>query len=165
MILFVPLKCEYYVTNNKMNEVCEKVRMEYEKIINHVYNDFSKNTEMAIIPIQTLGNVQFARYEDQKAFYKFIPDDNGKKPVKPQPKNCEIPAVLILMYLFRLAYISKSKKEGILDKIFAPILQSFFKMPSAEEFLNEYETLKSQLEKVKNIDGFDIITDPLKFTK
>lgn len=165
MILFVPLKCEYYIRNNKMNEVCEKVRMKYEKIINHVYNDFIKNTEMSIIPIQTLGNVQFARYEDQKAFYKFIPDDNGKRPVKPQPTNCEIPAVLILMYLLRLAYISKSKKEGILDKIFAPILQSFFKMPSAEDFLNEYETLKSQLENVKSNDGFDIITDPLKFTK
>lgn len=166
MILFVPLKCEHYVKNNKMDDVCKKIRENYETIINHVDNEYSKKTvEMAIIPIQTLGNVKFARYEDQKAFYKFIPGEHGIKPVKPQPNNCEIPAVLILMYLLRLAYISKRNNEGILDKLFAPLLQSFFKMSSAEDFLNEYNNLKQKFEEVKNVSGFEIITDPLKFTK
>ncbi len=166
MILFVPLKCERYIREHKMNEVNLKIKKEYEKIINHVHNDFFKNVEMAIIPIQTLGNVEFARYENEKAFYKFIPVGiDSIKPAKPEPRNCDLPATFILLYLLKLAYNSKKEKGSIWDKIFAPILQTFFKMPSAEDFMNEYSNLKSRLNSIESDDGFELILDPLKFTK
>lgn len=164
MFLFIPLKCERYIKENKMDEVNKVIKRKYEKVFNHINNmHIEKKSEIAIIPIETLGNVEFARFENENALYKLMPID-GKKPRGPEPKNCDLPAVYILMYLLSLAYYSKSqKKAGFWSKLINSLLESFFDMPSANDFLIEVKNLKARLNNINSNNGYELICDPLKF--
>ncbi len=68
MILFVPLKCEKYIIKNngnidieKQNLVCSKVEEYYKKMIKN-FKYYSNNITMAILPIITIKEVEWARY-------------------------------------------------------------------------------------------------------
>lgn len=56
-VIFVPIKCEYWMKNDKINEVNQKIREVYRASIQHL--QASKKTEMSIIPIQTAGDIIF----------------------------------------------------------------------------------------------------------
>lgn len=56
-VIFVPIKCEYWMKNDKINEVNEKIREVYSASIKHL--QASRKTEMSIIPIQTAGDIIF----------------------------------------------------------------------------------------------------------
>ena len=57
-VIFVPIKCEYWIKNDNINAVNQKIREVYRSSITHVLA--SKKTEISIIPIQTAGDIMFA---------------------------------------------------------------------------------------------------------
>lgn len=56
-VIFVPIKCEYWVKNGIIDIVNEKIREVYSASIQHL--QASRKTEMSIIPIQTAGDIIF----------------------------------------------------------------------------------------------------------
>lgn len=56
-VIFVPIKCEYWVKNGKIDIVNQKIRAVYRASIQHL--QASRKTEMSIIPIQTAGDIIF----------------------------------------------------------------------------------------------------------
>lgn len=56
-VIFVPIKCEYWVKNGNIDIVNQKIRAVYRASIQHL--QASRKTEMSIIPIQTAGDIIF----------------------------------------------------------------------------------------------------------
>lgn len=72
-VIFVPIKCEYWMKNDKINEVNEKIREVYSASIRHL--QASRKTEMSIIPIQTAGDIVFTELTQS---YNVVNTDTGK---------------------------------------------------------------------------------------
>lgn len=72
-VIFVPIKCEYWMKNDKINEVNDKIRKVYSASIKHL--QASKKTEMSIIPIQTAGDIIFTELTQS---YNVVNTDTGK---------------------------------------------------------------------------------------
>lgn len=57
LVIFVPLKCEKWAKEGKINQVVERVKTVYEPSL-HALSQYT-NVEVDIIPIQTVGNIVF----------------------------------------------------------------------------------------------------------
>ena len=160
LVLFVPLKCERYLKDNKMDKVLTATMQSYEELIRY----FKKNPtkyEVAITPIFTLGKAYFSHFErdresgdvkinrqfgtPKKAIYCF--DDNAGR--KPEPKHCEQPLVYLLTYLM---YLSEKNKKNILKKslwdwIIEAMMELFLKHSSPEDYQNQKKLLLKKLKK------------------
>lgn len=175
LILFVPLKCERYLNDGKMNEVLEKTKESYEEIINCFKREQSKY-EVAVTPIFTLGGAMFSHFEvsrltgkikinerfktPEKPIYYF-PDDTVKKP---SPKYCEQPIVYLLLYLLQLAGDKKTSKyesAGVWGKFGIKLQEWIFQTTSAEDYISERKAIENRLK--KQGDGYQIIQNPMKF--
>lgn len=62
MVIFMPVKCEKWVKENKVDEVNDRIKNLYSPLIN-ILSD-SKYVSVCIIPIQTIGNIEFAEMRD-----------------------------------------------------------------------------------------------------
>lgn len=62
MVLFVPVKCEKWASENRMEDVVKRVECVYAKIIEDL-KAYSKMT-IGIFPIQTAGNIWFEEFRD-----------------------------------------------------------------------------------------------------
>lgn len=62
MVLFVPIKCEKWAKENRLNEVANKIRKLYAATITAL-SAFRYMT-IAIIPIQTAGNIEYMEMKD-----------------------------------------------------------------------------------------------------
>lgn len=86
MVLFVPLKCEKYIIKSngtvdieKQLEVCAKIEEHYKEMID-CFRGYSNNLTMAIIPIVTIKEVEWARffaYNSSTGENDSIYDNNG----------------------------------------------------------------------------------------
>ena len=74
-ILFVPIKCERWIHEGKINEVNERIHQIYAPTINHLKN--RENTEIAIIPIQTAGSIDYSEMRD--SYIVVTSDGKAKK--------------------------------------------------------------------------------------
>ena len=72
-VIFVPIKCEYWVKNGIIDMVNEKIREVYSASIKHL--QASRKTEMSIIPIQTAGDIIFTELTQS---YNVVNTDTGK---------------------------------------------------------------------------------------
>jgi len=116
MLLFVPLKCEKYYHENRMNEVNQAVKRSYQTIIAHMGNpNVSSKITMAITPILTMGDVVFShfglnnrklietidlggeKYRPRHVYYKLRNRD-----ARFSPKYCEQPLVYTLTYISKV---------------------------------------------------------------
>lgn len=116
MILFVPLKCEKYYHENRMEDVKEAVKHYYKNIIAHMGNSFIKDKiTMAVTPILTMGDVVFShfgknerglietiavggeKFRPRHVYYK-VRNDHAKF----SPKYCEQPLVYTLSFISKL---------------------------------------------------------------
>lgn len=173
MILFVPLKCEKYRNEGNMNLVKRKIKVAYKPLLDHINNEYNRQRcTVAITPIYTFGTAEFKRFErDENG--KIIIDPVHKTPKypmygftsnalnAPSPKYCEQPLVYVLIYLLTIAKKSKDdtyKKNSWFKNLFEKIGESFFRVPSADDFIKEINNLKKRL--VTNEDGFEVVTDP-----
>lgn len=74
LIIFVPLKCEKWVKEGKVEEVKQRIRKVYEPTI-YALSQFI-NVEIDIIPIQTVGNIVF---QEQCKATLCVTKDGGKR--------------------------------------------------------------------------------------
>lgn len=61
-VLFVPAKCEYWLHKKEIEKVKSKIREKYKSTIDFLIQ--RPNTELAIIPIETAGDIEFAELRD-----------------------------------------------------------------------------------------------------
>lgn len=66
LILLVPLKCERYFHDDKINSLKDKVMSSYSQLINFCK---TSNIACAITPIQTLGEIEFDSFIDNTYSY------------------------------------------------------------------------------------------------
>lgn len=168
LIMLVPLKCEKYYLEGRIDEVSEKVKDTYIDLLKFLKDKGNKNGiegKMACVvaPIFTLGEIVFDRFESENGEVCEINIDGlclPKKVVyaysKPgasyQPKYCEQP----LYYL--LTFVSKQYdklKNSVETKGFFGRLKDMLKLtPEINELFIEVQ--KFSLDKVTNEDGYKI---------
>lgn len=175
LVLFVPLKCERYLEEAKMEEVRDKTEESYKELIRY-FNRSPKKYEVAITPIFTLGGAIFSHFErdketrkikinekfniPEKAVYCF-PDTTVKEPA---PKYCEQPVVYLLTYLLQSAQEKKKReydKKNFVDKLGVKLQEWIFSTTSAKNYLEQKNVILKHLK--KEGDGYRILQNPMKF--
>ena len=66
LVVFVPIKCEKWVKNGKIGEVNERIREIYQSIITDLGQPSRSKVSVAIVPIETAGNIVFCEFKDAK---------------------------------------------------------------------------------------------------
>lgn len=61
-VIFVPIKCEKWIQENKVDDVVSKVEKTYDATIKHL--KATGKTEISIIPIQTAGDIIFSELRE-----------------------------------------------------------------------------------------------------
>lgn len=77
MIIFCPVKCEKWVRAGEADKVSQKVRSSYKELINKFCNN--RGVDMWIMPIQTVGAIEFAEMKDA---YRYFPTPAEKAGIR-----------------------------------------------------------------------------------
>lgn len=123
LVLFIPLKCEKYFHEGRMEEVLSKVEETYKELTD-MLSEIGKIC-CAVTPIQTLGDVEFDDFSYESdgnvAFgpdscpagvkYKYVND------CKYTPRFCSQPLYSLLLFVAAQYRRNKGKHGGILDWI------------------------------------------------
>lgn len=149
LIMLVPLKCEKYFYEDRMNELNARVKDCYEDIINLFEN--TVNVAMVITPILTMGGVEFERFElkDGKpiARYTFIKDN-------PQfsPMFCIQP-----MY-YMVSFIAQQYKShrGDVNWIGSILQRIYDVIDKNEELFEEFVALSKY--RIKDKCGYSVLS-------
>ena len=134
LILLIPLKCERYYNDKRMEEVLIKVRDAYSDLIQYInqpgVDGKRSSCQVAVTPIRTMGGAAFEKFErdenfeikvdpsyktPEKAIYYF-PDMNKSEP---EPADCEQPVLYVLDFTLRA--VQSVKKRSKLNNIFVKI--------------------------------------------
>lgn len=176
MVLFVPLKCERYYHSKQMTMVTRLIISSYGNAISYLGGNNAKYCETVILPILTLGGIDFydfKRLDNGQIFLnaKGLPITELYKKRDPRAKKatpcyCEQPASYILMYLLDQAKESMRVKKGskvpkLVQKFLLYFQNTFMGMPTAAEFINIREEVLKVINDEEYIHGF--IYDPLKY--
>lgn len=186
MVLFVPLKCEKYYDEHRMDEVAARVEEEFRSLIDYLTKpNFQGRITIGIAPILTMGSIafdHFGRDEDGKVirqkiqgkqdnmrpayvYYKFV----GDKTFRPQ--YCEQPVLYILSFVVASAKKARetAKKKGNLFfnavkfvaffYLFGAIYLALWFLQRNKEFKAAYEKISINLKKVG--DGYKMLQNPL----
>ena len=78
MVVFCPVKCEKWYNEDRIGEVCEKVKQVYSTCITNL--QAYQKMDISIIPILTAGNIEFVEQKEA-----FLLSPNGKVG---KPKRC-----------------------------------------------------------------------------
>ena len=176
LVLFVPLKCERYYKDNRMNEVQLTVQEEYKNLIQYLCGGENSECLAAIAPILTLGGAAFSHFgrDDngeialntvgipaQQIYY--FPDESVKHP---EPKFCDQPLLYVLTYTLAMAKEARrQKKNGFLNlgAIKSWFEESVLNWPSAEDYITEYDAIHGKLKTTG--DGYRVLnkTSWIKF--
>ena len=158
LILLVPLKCEKYYYEKRMNEVNDAVKKVYQNLLTAI-----SGFEMigcAITPILTIGGVEFDKFSTdsygmvaknenglpQAAYYKFYAKNPNLKPM-----FCVQPLYYILSYITN--QYEDNKKKG---NVFKRFVSSLFDLFSSDKEL--FKAMKECGEyKLKDEKGYEII--------
>lgn len=185
MVLFVPLKCERYKKRDRMSELADSVKENYEDLISYLCGgEKSDLYTVGITPVITMGGLEFLRFvrpmdEDDN----YVCDENGD-PLEdvgfdPQTGQLTMQWLAEYMYLMDdygdhfyephdceqpllyvllfLIGIGKKRTQGFLRGIWANIRQ----LPN-QEILEACKTILID-KRYDNIeDGYEILQDPDK---
>ncbi len=66
LVIFVPIKCEYWAKNNKLNTVSEAVQVDYETSLKALKK--YKSVQIEVLPIQTIGSAVFVEHLEAYIF-------------------------------------------------------------------------------------------------
>lgn len=130
LILFVPLKCEKYYHEKRMDEVNEQIKKQYEVLLKTMENDEIKKASytIAITPIITLGGVVFEDFQrDAEGYVDRINTMEYSRSLFKRPKAayyklyeeapyyapafCDQPVLYLLNYILKNAEALKQAKE------------------------------------------------------
>lgn len=175
LVLFVPLKCERYMMDGRMDQVRERTEKSYESLIQYL-QQCPKQYQVAVTPIFTMGGAAFSHFErdrqtreisvdsvyntPKKAIYCF-PDVNVKKP---NPKYCEQPIVWLIAYLMQLAGNKKagqSRKAGLWKRFGIEVWDFLLGNAKAVDYLKHKQILLENMK--REGDGYHIVQNPMKF--
>lgn len=126
LVIFVPVKCEKYMApGNSTKKLIEAIKMGYMSTIKLKDNDcLSGRLAMAVLPVQTAGNVHFGRFDMNDLNPDGVPAAVYYKPKPDSSMNymdCDQPMRYLVSYLMKLQEDSKSIGyiHLILDRLFA----------------------------------------------
>lgn len=98
-VLFVPIKCEKWLHEGNISKVVEAVKEEYRATISNL--EQRDNTEVAIIPIETAGDIEFSEMRDAYIVTNEngvkIKDNNGRPKTKQKIKCSMITKKTVLL--------------------------------------------------------------------
>lgn len=95
MVLFVPLKCERYAHDGRIEEVTQRVEATYAELIKQLANH---NIASFITPIQTLGGIELDRFDTSKQSPKAVYRICKESPDF-APSYCVQPLYYLLAYV------------------------------------------------------------------
>lgn len=163
LVLFVPLKCEKYYNEGRMQEVAEAVLERYALLIDFLSSGGSKkHVACAVTPILTVGDVVFSDFlRDDRGNIRTIKD--GMLPARAiyvfsgttpsySPKYCEQPLCYLLSFIAKLYERNRSNTDGSFLKKLAAIFKLFPDDPSLLLEVNRFAQRK-----VANKDGYVIL--------
>lgn len=174
LILFVPLKCERYYNEGRMDEVNAKVQKAYEDMIDYIKQPGADGKKsritMAVTPILTLGGAEFNRFDrDDKTGDIRINEKYGtpEKPIywfpdmsknEPEPQYCEQPLLYVLSYVLAQAKKEKdkNKKGNIADIVWDWVQVNWLNWPSADDYLHQMDAINQQVK--SNGDGYSVLS-------
>jgi len=186
MVLFMPLKCEKYFQEKRpdgkirTSEIPDAIEKGYKNLLKHLQGEkLRTNCQVAIVPVQTMGNFVFSRFgEDENGYvikhqtrmvpmyslYCF-PNERAYNEGL-QPKYCEQPLAYILTYILKMA-VSVGNAPTWWEKI-KKILRDLAAFVGILRVANDKEIQNAMAEVSKTIEksaanGFKIIQNPLNF--
>lgn len=158
LILFVPLKCEKYYYEHRMDEVNAKVKEAYADLIDFLTD--KEQVAAAITPILTIGGIEFDDFS-RNASYGILtnpnglPDETHYKFYKPNPKlkpmYCVQPLYYILSYV--TAQYADNQSRGNVFKRFVSNLFNLFS--SDVDLYTEMKTLGKF--KLTDKQGYEVL--------
>lgn len=172
LFLLVPLKCEKYYHEHRMEEVCNRIKDVYSKLIELLKSKYKTEIACAITPILTLGDVVFKEFE-KDGQGEVIVNRFGESDVLPasvkyryrnseakySPKYCEQPLYYLLSYISKEYQLSLNAQPA---SVFGRLLKKFgslFKLISDDpSFLLEVAKLKRKQVKNKISEGYQTIS-------
>ncbi len=183
MVLFVPLKCEKYYHQNddkmsmyygkRMEELNDRIKDEYSELFAYLTKPANKDYfTVAILPILTLGGIEFFGFSDDFDFSNDIVTSDKLifrycEPCKFNPMYCEQPLLYTLMYEYKKIsdeYVSKAYKNGVIgqkktSRVILEWLMDKMSYAKDEDYKSELEKLNKHLKRTGN--GFEIIQNPI----
>ena len=174
LIMFVPLKCEKYYNEKRMDEVNKKIHAAYRPLFDFFGGPNEGNFEVAITPILTFG-------ENTAEFSRFATDDNGEIVlnssdlpnesiyirINPQavysPMYCEQPLLYALEYLLYMARQQKEKqiRSAGFWSFWIKMWDSFLGLPNADDFLEQESAIRRRLRKDEDGAGYELVHNPM----
>lgn len=121
LVLFIPLKCEKYFHEQRMENVLAKVEETYSELIDIF--DKTKKVCCCVTPILTLGDVEYDNFTYDRGDVKLAPDgcpaevkykyvNNGKY----SPLFCSQPLYSLLLFV-AAQYKRESSKKGFVEML------------------------------------------------
>lgn len=111
MVAIVPTKCEYYLRNDQIVEVEDKIRREFKQLLLCIKQsnqaegegkNKSKDAEkykLYITPVQTVGGLEFCKMDNEKG--ELVAKFRRTRPGSHfEPKNTDLLLLLCLKYVF-----------------------------------------------------------------
>ena len=186
LVMFVPLKCERYYHEGRMEQVKEKLRERCKLLFDYfTAESVQSRVTVTISPILTIGGIEFdsfGRDENNKIrtvvdktsrqlnrrpdpayiFYRFYKNNPGFS-----PKYCEQPVLYMLFYIASLAGNKKKEKSDNIFGRLPALLQLFLLIPfilydifSTKNVSKSMQLLKTKI-KTKG-DGYEIVQNALQ---
>lgn len=153
LVLFVPLKCERYLHDGKLQQVAEMTKAAYQELADF----FSKNNIASFVtPIITLGGIEFD-YMKTNTMAGDVAKVSVFRPweVKPEykPLFCPQPLYYLLTYVSNYYEWQKKQKKGFFDSF----MDSFFSfIKNDSKFYEEMRKLTRFV--IYNKNGFIPVT-------
>lgn len=163
LVLFVPLKCEKYRNQNRMDEVCKAVECAYAELIAFLSgNSVKSQIVAAIAPIFTVGGVVFSDFVrsntgEVKMLKNGLPARAeyvyAKQNAQYTPQYCEQPLCYLLAFAAKLYQRTKNAGTGGFMGKLAAVFRLF---PDDPALLLEIG--KFSRKRVQDKDGYKILT-------
>lgn len=152
LILFIPLKCERYSHDARMDEVRNRVKEVYSELISFCKKN---NVASVVAPILTLGGIEFDSMESNKfAGISIIPKYKmyEKEPTY-KPRFCVQPMYYLMLYAASYSEWSKDHLTGIWARIQDMLARMF---TDDEEFRTALQKMRMNL--LTNKLGYEILS-------
>lgn len=152
LILLVPLKCERYAHDQRIDEVSKRVKEVYSDLITFCKE---KNVACVVAPILTLGGIEFdVMKSNDFAGISTVPAYRMyEKDPKYKPRFCVQPMYYLMLYAASYSEWSKDHLTGFLEKIQDTIARLF---TSDENFKTALREMRKNL--LTDKFGYQILT-------
>lgn len=153
LVLFVPLKCERYFNDGRIDDVSHRVGQVYGNLI-PFFNEH--NVASVVAPIKTLGGIEFDCMERNTGFgipviakYRMYENDPNYK-----PRFCAQPMYYLMIYGANYSEWAKDHASGFWAKLQAIIARMF---ENDEKFQTALRELRTVI--LHNTCGYKLLTN------